>query len=111
VATGPPRRACGVNAAVKVPCLVAGMAAEADSIDDMGPVAAQRDERLVRRDPRPVHARLAPALYTWGNVAQLEKASREFLADGHYVRVLIVTVAIRAHFGHIEDYSRGASIR
>ena len=29
--------------------------------------------------------------YTWGNVAQLEKASREFLADGHCVRVLIVT--------------------
>jgi hypothetical protein len=27
---------CGVNAAVKVPCLVAGMAAGADSIDDMG---------------------------------------------------------------------------
>src|ERR1700680_413860 len=26
---------CGVNAAVKVPCLVAGMAAGADSIDDM----------------------------------------------------------------------------
>ena len=98
---GRPGGACGVNAAVKVPCLVAGMAAEADSIDDMGPVAARRDERLVRRDPRPVHARLAPALYTWGNVARLEKASREFLADGHCVRVLIVTVAIRAHFGHI----------
>jgi hypothetical protein len=39
--------------------------------------------------------------YTWGNVAQPEKASREFLADGHCVRVLIVTVAIRAHFGYI----------
>jgi hypothetical protein len=27
---------CGVNAYLKVPCLVAGMAAGADSIDDMG---------------------------------------------------------------------------
>jgi len=27
---------CGVNADLKVPCLVAGMAAGADSIDDMG---------------------------------------------------------------------------
>jgi hypothetical protein len=27
---------CGVNALLKVPCLVAGMAAGADSIDDMG---------------------------------------------------------------------------
>ena len=27
---------CGVNAQLKIPCLVAGMAAGADSIDDMG---------------------------------------------------------------------------
>jgi hypothetical protein len=27
---------CGVNAHLKIPCLVAGMAAGADSIDDMG---------------------------------------------------------------------------
>src|SRR5271166_6458670 len=30
---------CGVNAELKVPCLIAGMAAGADSIDDMGPTA------------------------------------------------------------------------
>ena len=30
-----PGGACGVNPAIKVPCLVAGMAAGADSIDDM----------------------------------------------------------------------------
>jgi hypothetical protein len=30
-----PGGACGVNAHVKVPCLVAGMAVGADSIDDM----------------------------------------------------------------------------
>ena len=27
---------CGVNAPLKIPCLIAGMAAGADSIDDMG---------------------------------------------------------------------------
>jgi hypothetical protein len=63
---GRPGGACGVNAAVKVPCLVAGMAAGADSIDDMGPVAARRDECLVRWDPCPVHARLVPALLYLG---------------------------------------------
>ena len=31
-----PAGECGVNAHLKVPCLVAGMAAGADSIDDMG---------------------------------------------------------------------------
>jgi hypothetical protein len=31
-----PRGECGANAAAKVGCLVAGMAAGADSIDDMG---------------------------------------------------------------------------
>jgi hypothetical protein len=36
---------CGVNAAAKVPCLVAGMAAGADSIDDM---AAPRGALLYR---------------------------------------------------------------
>jgi hypothetical protein len=101
VATGPPRRACGVNAAVKVPCLVAGMAAEADSIDDMGPVAARRDERLVRRDPRPVYARLAPALLYLGERRPAGKGEPGVPRGWHYVRVLIVTAAIRAHFGHI----------
>ena len=32
----PPGGECGVNADLKVACLVAGMAAGADSIDDMG---------------------------------------------------------------------------
>jgi hypothetical protein len=36
-------RRCGVNTLVKVPGLVAGMIAGADSIDDMGPAAARGD--------------------------------------------------------------------
>ena len=65
---------CGVNAHLKVPCLVAGMAAGADSIDDMD---------VLRHGAIGVPFGGACALstlglhlrcYTWGNVTQLEKA-------------------------------------
>ena len=58
---------CGVNPDLKVPCLVAGMAVGADSIDDMGaPAAARRDARPFRRHPGAVHAGLASALIFLG---------------------------------------------
>ena len=72
---------CGVNAAVKVGCLVAGMAAGAGSIDDMD---------LLRHGamPAPSGGIRAPSTlgshlrcYTRGNVSQLEKAGREFLVN------------------------------
>jgi Transposase DDE domain group 1 len=70
---------CGVNAHLKVPCLVAGMAAGADSIDDMDLLRHGAMSTLfggVRaRSTLGSHLRC----YTWGNVAQLEKAGREFL--------------------------------
>ena len=53
---------CGVNAPLKVGCLVAGMAAGADSIDDMALLRHGAMDVAVRRGPRPVHARVAPAL-------------------------------------------------
>jgi hypothetical protein len=74
-----PGGGCGVNADLKVGCLVAGMAAGADSIDDMD---------LLRHGAMPVlfgGVRAPSTLgshlrsYAWGNVAQLEKAGREFL--------------------------------
>jgi len=76
-----PGGACGVNAAVKVPCLVAGMAAGADSIDDMGLLRHGAMSALFGgiRAPSTLGSHLRS--YTWGNVAQLEKASREFLAE------------------------------
>jgi hypothetical protein len=76
-----PGGACGVNAAVKVPCLVAGMAAGADSIDDMGLLRHGAMPALFGgiRAPSTLGSHLRS--YTWGNVAQLEKASREFLAE------------------------------
>src|SRR5713101_7311432 len=70
---------CGVNAAAKVPCLVAGMAAGADSIDDMNLLRHGAMSTLFGgvRAPSTLGSHLRS--YTWGNVSQLEKAGREFL--------------------------------
>jgi hypothetical protein len=70
---------CGVNAHVKIPCVVAGMAAGADSIDDMDLLRHGAMDALFGgvRAPSTLGSHLR--CYTWGNVAQLEKAGREFL--------------------------------
>ena len=70
---------CGVNAHLKVACLVAGMAAGADSIDDMGLLRHGAMSALFGgvRAPSTLGSHLRS--YTWGNVAQLERAGREFL--------------------------------
>jgi hypothetical protein len=71
---------CGVNPAVKVPCLVAGMAAGADSIDDLDLLRHGAMTRLFGgiRAPSTLGSHLRSC--TWGHVAQLEKVSRLFLA-------------------------------
>jgi Transposase DDE domain group 1 len=72
---------CGVNAHLKVACLVAGMAAGADSVDDMDVLRHGAMDRLFGgvRAPSTLGSHLRSC--TWGNVAQLEKASREFPAE------------------------------
>jgi hypothetical protein len=72
---------CGVNAHLKVPALVAGMAAGADSIDDMDVLRHGAMPALFGgiRAPSTLGSHLR--CYTWGNVSQLEKAGREFLAE------------------------------
>ena len=72
---------CGVNAHLKIPCLVAGMAAGADSVDDMDLLRHGAMEALFGgiRAPSTLGSHLRS--YTWGNVLQLEKAGREFLAE------------------------------
>ena len=72
---------CGVNAHLKVGCLVAGMAAGADSIDDMDMLRHGAMDVLFGgvRAPSTLGSHLR--CYTWGNVAQLEKAGREFLPE------------------------------
>ena len=69
-----------MNAHLKVPCLAAGMAAGADSIDDMDPLRHGAMGTLFAgvRAPSTLGSNLRS--YTWGNVQQLEKAGREFLA-------------------------------
>jgi hypothetical protein len=76
-----PAGECGVNAHLKVPALVAGMAAGADSIDDMDMLRHGAMDRLFGgvRAPSTLGSHLRS--YTWGNVAQLEKAGRELLAE------------------------------
>jgi hypothetical protein len=75
-----PGGGCGVNADLKVGCLVAGMAAGADSIDDMGLLRHGAMDALFGgvRAPSTLGSHLRS--YTWGNVLQLEKAGRELLA-------------------------------
>ena len=72
---------CGVNAHLKAGCLVAGMAAGADSIDDMDVLRHGAMDALFGgvRAPSTLGSHLRS--YTWGNVTQLEKAGREFLAE------------------------------
>ena len=72
-----PRGECGVNAHLKVPCLVAGMAAGADSIDDMNLLRHGAMGTLFGgiRAPSTLGSHLRS--YTWGNVSQMEKAGRE----------------------------------
>ena len=70
---------CGVNADLKVASLVAGMAAGADSIDDMGVPRHGAMGTLFGgvRAPSTLGSHLR--CYNFGNVSQLEKAGRRLL--------------------------------
>jgi hypothetical protein len=70
----------GVFPEVKVGCLVAGMAAGADSIDDMDVLRHGAMGEVFGGVRAP--STLGPFLrsFTWGNVRQLEKVNRELLA-------------------------------
>ena len=72
---------CGVNAGLKAGCLVAGMAAGADSIDDMDVLRHGAMTGLFDglRAPSTLGSFLRS--FTWGNVRQLEAAGRELLAE------------------------------
>ena len=76
-----PGRPCGVNAEVKVPCLVAGMIAGADSIDDMDLLRHGAMPGLFGGIRAPSTLGSFLRSFTWGNVLQLEKVSRLMLAE------------------------------
>ena len=73
-------RPCGVNAQLKVACLVAGMIGGADSIDDMDVLRHGAMPALFGglRAPSTLGSFLRS--FTWGNVLQLGKVNRLLLA-------------------------------
>jgi hypothetical protein len=76
-----PAGPCGANAATKAMCLVAGMAAGADSIDDMDLLRDGAMDALFAgvRAPSTLGSHLR--CYTWGSVRQLGAAHRQFTAS------------------------------
>jgi hypothetical protein len=73
-------RRCGVNAEVKVPCLVAGMIGGADSIEDLGLLRHGALPGLFGGVRAPSTLGSFLRSFTWGNVLQVEKVSRLLLA-------------------------------
>ena len=71
----------GVNPDLKVPCLVAGMAAGADSIDDMDVLrhGAMADLFGGVRAPSTLGSFLRS--FTWGNVRQLDAVARQLVVN------------------------------
>jgi len=74
-------RPCGVNAQLKVGCLVAGMTAGADSIEDMGLLRHGAMPALFGGIRAPSTLGSFLRSFTWGNVMQLQKVHREFLVE------------------------------
>jgi hypothetical protein len=72
--------ATGANAGLKAGCVVAGMAAGADSIDDMDVLRHGAMESLFDGVRAPSTLGSFLRSFTWGNARQLEAVSGEFLA-------------------------------
>src|SRR5215470_14349620 len=71
---------CGANAGAKIGCLVAGMAAGADCIDDMNVLRHGAMGRLFGGVRAPSTLGTFLRSFTWGNARQLEAVHRDFLA-------------------------------
>jgi Transposase DDE domain group 1 len=71
----------GVNAHLKIPCLVAGMAAGADSIDDMDVLRHGAMAELFGGVRAPSTLGSFLRSFTWGNVRQLDAVARQFLVS------------------------------
>jgi hypothetical protein len=74
-------RPCGVNAPVKIACLAAGMAAGADSIDDLDLLRHGAMPALFGGIRAPSTLGSFLRSFTWGNVLQLQKVHRQVLAE------------------------------
>jgi Transposase DDE domain group 1 len=71
-----PAGPCGASAATKAMCLVAGMAAGADSIDDMDLLRDGAMETVFGGIRAPSTLGSFLRAFTWGNVRQLDRAHR-----------------------------------
>jgi len=71
----------GANAALKIGCLAAGMAAGADSIDDMGLLRHGAMGAVFGGIRAPSALGTFLRAFTWGNVSQLQRAHRELLVS------------------------------
>ena len=71
----------GVNAALKIAALAAGMAAGADSIDDMHLLRHGAMAKVFGGIRAPSTLGSFLRSFTWGNVGQLQKAHREVLVN------------------------------
>jgi hypothetical protein len=69
----------GVNADIKITCLVAGMAAGADSIDDMDLLREGATPELFTEVRAPSTLGSFLRSFTWGNARQLDKLNRLLL--------------------------------
>jgi Transposase DDE domain group 1 len=74
-------RRCGVHAQVKLGCLVAGMVAGADSIDDLDVLRHGALPVLFGGVRAPSTLGSFLRAFTWGNVLQLQRVHRQFLAE------------------------------
>jgi hypothetical protein len=74
-----PGGGCGANPELKVGCLVAGMAAGADPVDDMGMLGHGAMAALFAGIRAPSTLGSFLRSFTWGNVRQADRAGREFL--------------------------------
>ncbi len=75
-----PAGPCGANAVTKAMCLVAGMAAGADSIDDMDLLRDGAMETVFGGVRAPSTLGSFLRAFTWGNVRQLDRAHRGLTA-------------------------------
>lgn len=76
-----PAGPCGMNAAVKMPGIIAGMVAGADSIDDLDVLRHGAMPMLFRGIRAPSTLGSFLRSFTWGNARQAEQVSRLLLAE------------------------------
>src|SRR6266566_5927204 len=76
-----PASPCGASPAVKVPGIVGGMIGGADSIDDLDLLRHGAMGALFGGVRAPSTLGSFLRSFTWGNVLQLGKVNREFLAE------------------------------